>query len=74
MDIRKCSSPRGCLGSEQAPQEMVTTPRLPELQELLGNALRDAMGEIVGVSVQSQDSDSMFLVSSFQVRIFHDSP
>ena len=52
----KGSSPE-VLGTAQAPQGMGTAPRLPELQEGLDNALRDAQGGIVGVSVRGQELD-----------------
>lgn len=46
LDIRKSSSFRGCLGTEQTPQGMVTALRLPELQECLGDALREGQAGI----------------------------
>ena len=60
-------------GTAQAPQGMVTAPRLPELQECLENSLRDAQGGIVGVSVQGQELDSVILVGPFQLQIFYNS-
>ena len=45
------------LGTAQAPQGMVPAPRLPELQECLDSAARDAQGGVVGVSVQGQGLD-----------------
>ena len=44
-------------------------PRLPELQERLDTALRDAQGGIVGGSGQGQGLE-LILVGPFQLRIF----
>lgn len=64
----KGSSARGCLGTEQAPQVMGTAPRLLELQECLGHALRDAQA---GIFLCGPFWDWMILVGPFQVRIFY---
>lgn len=44
-------------GAEEAPQGMETFPTLPELQQHLDSALRDAQGRIVMVLVQGQGLD-----------------
>lgn len=49
-----CSWPRGWLGTDQAPQGMVTAPRLPELQEHSDNALRRRVA-LLGCPAQGQE-------------------
>lgn len=65
LDIRKSSSFRGCLGTEQTPQGMVTALRLPELQECLGDALREGQaGIFLCGPFWGQTLDRMILVLS----------
>lgn len=70
--LQRGSSPRGCLGSEQAVQGMVMASRPPELRELLDNALKDARSEILVFSVQGNPKKSeldVILMCLFQLRI-----
>ena len=73
LDIRERFFPQRLLGTAQAPQGMGTALRLPELQERLDSAARDAQGGIGGVSVQGQGLDWMILEDPFQLRILCDS-
>ncbi|RMC02926.1 hypothetical protein DUI87_20119 [Hirundo rustica rustica] len=52
---------------------MCMAPRLPELQEHLDSALKDAQGGIVGVTVQGSELDSIILVDPLQFNGFYDS-
>ena len=57
LDFRESFFLQSVLGTAQAPQGMGTAPRLPELQEGLDTAPRDAQGGIIGVSEQGQELD-----------------
>lgn len=71
LDIRKRFFPRGWLGPEQAPQVMVTVPRLTEPKKHLENTLRHRVG-LLGRPVQGQQLDLMILVGPIQLRICYD--
>ena len=66
LEIRERFFPQRVLGTAQAPQGMGTAPRLPELQERLDSAARDAQAGAVGGSGQGQGLDWMILVGPFQ--------
>ena len=59
--------PQRVLGTAQAPQGMGTAPRLPELQERLDSAARDAQGGAVGGAGQGQGLHWMVLVGPVQL-------
>lgn len=52
---------------EQHPQGMVTAPRPPEFRKILENVL---MVELLELSVQGHEVDSMIPMDPFQIQIF----